>query len=95
MLYVGDRKSCLALVPQAPLLTSAKSCLALQKMIRLDLTVKLAATPPQVLTLELYAAGTQTLLLCDRRRNIEEVVVAIMEILRLKETLALCGPSRR
>jgi hypothetical protein len=38
---------------------------------------------------------TEPMLICERCDNLEEIVVAIMQIVQLDETWALCGPCAR
>ncbi len=57
----------------------------------MNLTIKLTDVRGTNFTAGEVAALTQPLLICDRCQNVEEIVVATMEILQLEETWALCG----
>ena len=57
----------------------------------MNLTIKLTDVRGANLSAGACAAMTQPLLICDRCQNVEEIVVATMEILQLEETWALCG----
>jgi hypothetical protein len=61
----------------------------------LDLTIELTDVLTPDSTAALCASRAQSLLICDRCQNVEEVVVAIMKIVPLDETLALCGTCTR
>ena len=57
----------------------------------MNLTIKLTDVRGANYTAGELAALAQPLLICDRCQNVEEIVVATMEILQLEETWALCG----
>jgi hypothetical protein len=40
---------------------------------------------------DLYNASNQPLMICDRCHDVEEIVVALMQIQAVEETWALCG----
>jgi hypothetical protein len=61
----------------------------------LNLTIKLTEVPRANPHSEQRADGTRSLLICERCQNVEEIVVAIMQIVQLDETWALCGPCAR
>ncbi len=61
----------------------------------MNLTVKLTDVHHSDLTLALSSAGIQPLAICDRCHNVEEIVVATMQILPLDKIWSLCGPCRR
>jgi hypothetical protein len=59
--------------------------------MRLNLTVKLTDISRLDFTRAVSPKETQPLPTCDRCHDFEEIVVAIMQILPLEETWALCG----
>jgi hypothetical protein len=61
----------------------------------LDLTIKLTDIPRPDLTATLCMAPAQPLLICDRCQNVDQIVVAIMQILQLDQSWALCGACAR
>lgn len=61
----------------------------------MDLTIKLTDIPRAGLATALCTAQVQPLLVCDRCQNVDEVVVAIMQILQIDESWALCGACAR
>lgn len=62
----------------------------------MNLTVKVtdisrsAITPPQS-----CAGGNAGLLVCDRCHDVDEIVVAVMQIEQLEERWSLCGPCKQ
>jgi hypothetical protein len=60
----------------------------------LNLTIKLTELPRSAPPSD-RAIGTQSLLICERCQNLDEIVVAIMQIVQLDETWALCGTCAR
>jgi hypothetical protein len=56
-----------------------------------NLTIKLTEIPHLAVPERFRPAGAQPLPICDRCRNVEEIVVAVMEIVALGETWVLCG----
>jgi hypothetical protein len=60
----------------------------------LNLTIKLTEVPRSAPPSD-CAIARQSLLICERCKNVEEVVVAIMQIVQLDETWALCGNCTR
>jgi hypothetical protein len=60
-----------------------------------DLTVKVTELYPPSSTPASRSEVAGPLLTCDRCHNFDEIVVAIMQILQLEETWALCGPCRQ
>jgi len=67
-----------------------------QAKIGLKLTIKLTDIPNPGLTAAFVCADrAQPLLICDRCQNVEAIVVAVMQILQLDETWALCGTCAR
>lgn len=63
-------------------------------MIELDLIVETESLTPSLIA-ALCAARAQTMLICDRCENPDEVVVATMEIRAMDETFTLCGGCTR
>jgi hypothetical protein len=61
----------------------------------LDLTVRLTDISLPSLNSASWPDQTGALLTCDRCHEVEEIVVAIMEILPLKQSWALCGPCKQ
>jgi hypothetical protein len=61
----------------------------------LDLTVKVTDLQHSAINPALYAVSAGTLPICDRCQKVDEVVVAIMQILPLEQTWALCGPCKQ
>jgi hypothetical protein len=61
----------------------------------LDLTVKVTDLHRPGTAPLLPAASAGSLLICDRCHNLDEIVVAVMQILPLEETWALCGPCKQ
>jgi hypothetical protein len=61
----------------------------------LDLTIKLTDIPRPDLAAVLCPEQAQPLLICDRCQNTDEIVVAIMQILQLDQSWALCGKCAR
>jgi hypothetical protein len=47
------------------------------------------------MTHEPRVASAGALLICDRCHKIDEIVVAVMQILPLEESWALCGPCKQ
>jgi len=60
----------------------------------LNLAIKLTDLRHADLTSGAPPPVIRPLLVCDRCQNIDEVVVAILEILPLEETWSLCGPCK-
>jgi hypothetical protein len=60
----------------------------------LDLIVETEALTPSLIA-ALCAARAQTMLICDRCQDPDEVVVATMEIPAIDETFTLCGGCTR
>ena len=56
----------------------------------MDLIVETTPLTPNLIV-ALCAAREQTVLICDRCKNPEEIVVATVEIVAIGEQLALCG----
>jgi hypothetical protein len=63
-------------------------------MTELDLIVETEPLNPSLIA-ALCAARAQTMLICDRCQNPDEVVVATMAIPAMEETFALCGGCAR
>jgi hypothetical protein len=63
-------------------------------MIELDLIVETEPLTPSLIA-ALCAARAQTMLICDRCENPDEIVVATMEIPGMDETFTLCGCCTR
>jgi hypothetical protein len=63
-------------------------------MIELDLIVETEPLTPSLIA-ALCAARAQTMLICDRCENPDEVVVATMEIPAMDETFTLFGGCTR
>ncbi len=61
----------------------------------MNLTVKVTDLRGADLTAAWPAAGAPPLLICDRCHNVEEIVVATLQILPLEQTWALCGPCKQ
>lgn len=61
----------------------------------MDLTIELTDIPTPGSPAVLGVERARPLLICDRCHNFEEAVVAIMKILPLDETWALCGACAR
>lgn len=61
----------------------------------LDLTVKVTDVPRPDLNSASWVGHAGALLTCDRCHEVDEIVVAIMEIEPLEETWALCGPCKQ
>jgi hypothetical protein len=57
----------------------------------MDLLVELTELPPRA-AIASAADPVLPLLICARCHNVEEVVVAILKIVELDGTFALCGP---
>jgi hypothetical protein len=74
-------------------LWSAEHC-QLASEVELNLTIKLTEVPRSAPPSDCAIAG-ESLLVCERCQNFEEVVVAIMHIVQLDETWALCGTCAR
>jgi hypothetical protein len=62
--------------------------------LKLDLIVETEPLTPSSIA-ALCAARAQTMLICDRCQDPDEVVVATMEILAMDETFTLCGSCAR
>jgi hypothetical protein len=60
----------------------------------LDLIVETEPLTPSLIA-ALCAARAQTMLICDRCQDPDEVVVATMEIPEMEETFTLCGGCTR
>ena len=60
----------------------------------MDLIVETETLTPSLIA-ALCAARAQTMLICDRCQDPDEVVVATMEIPAMDETLTLCGGCTR
>jgi len=60
----------------------------------LDLTIKLTEVPRTAPPSDSAITG-KSLLVCERCKDVEEIVVAIMQIVQLDETWALCGKCAR
>jgi len=58
----------------------------------LNLTVKVTDISRYRMTPALGRATAGQLLVCDRCHDVDEIVVAVMQILPLEEGWALCGP---
>lgn len=63
--------------------------------LRLDLPIRLTDIPRPDLAATLCPTRAQPLLICDRCQNVDEIVVAIMQILRHDESWTLCGKYAR
>jgi hypothetical protein len=61
----------------------------------MDLTVKVTDIRRPCLNSVSRAGQAGSLLICDRCHEVDEIVVAIMQILPLEETWALCGPCKQ
>ena len=59
----------------------------------MDLTVRVTDISTTPRGTPLKSAGP--LLTCDRCHKVDEIVVAVMEILPLEERWALCGPCKQ
>jgi len=57
----------------------------------LNLTIKLTDIHYSGLTAASSSVQARPLLICDRCQDIEEIVVATMQIASLEQTLSLCG----
>ena len=61
----------------------------------LDLTVRVTDLPRPSLNSAAWTGQARALLTCDRCHELDEIVVAIMEIEPLEETWALCGSCKQ
>jgi len=61
----------------------------------LDLTIKLTDIHGADSTPALPSAGAPPLLICDRCRDVEAIVVVTMQIPELEGTWSLCGPCKQ
>jgi hypothetical protein len=61
----------------------------------LELTVKVTDISPSGATPAMHPASAGPIRICDRCHNVSEIVVAVMEILALEQTWALCGPCKQ
>jgi len=61
----------------------------------LNLTVKLTDIPRPGMTQEPRAASGGPPLICDPCHKVDEIVVAVMQILPLEESWTLCGPCKQ
>ena len=59
----------------------------------MDLTVRVTDLTPTPGAMPIKAGAP--LWICDRCHDVDEIVVAVMEILPLEERWALCGPCKQ
>ncbi len=89
VLYITHRKN-------ASLIVSHKYVLVcFVRFYRRSLTIKFTDIPRTATTTGSYQMTTDSLAICDRCANAEEIVVGRLETLALGEAWALCGAGAR